>query len=59
MKKQFGIVFSSELFDSEEEAILHASQMLLDCEIRAGVYVVEFDKKTRLHVIDKGGEVWE
>lgn len=50
MKKQFGIVMPSELFDSEAEALQYALEQLNDDEIPDGMYVVEVSKKTLLKV---------
>jgi len=50
MKKQFGIVMPSELFDSEAEALQYALEQLNDDEIPDGMYVVEVNKKTLLKV---------
>jgi len=60
MKKQFGIVMPSELFDSEAEALQYALEQLNDDEIPDGMYVVEVSKKTLLKVNHTGEmmEIW-
>ena len=60
MATQYGIVFPSELFDSEAEALQYALEQLNDDEIPGGMYVVEIVKKTLLKVSHdtKMMEIW-
>ena len=60
MATQYGIVFPSELFDSEDEALQYAIEQLNDDEIPGGMYVVEIEKKTLLKVShdNKIMEIW-
>lgn len=41
MKKRFGIAFPSEVFDSKDEAMKYATDLLTEEEISAGLYVFE------------------
>lgn len=41
MKKRYGVVFPNELFETQEEAVKYASDLLTEEEIGAGLYVFE------------------
>lgn len=56
---KFAIVFPDEIFETEEAAIIFASEMLIGIAVESGVYVVPVDTKTHLKVVDGVMQVWE
>lgn len=41
MKKRYGIAFHTEIFDTKDEAMKCATDLLIEEEITAGLYVFE------------------
>ena len=48
MKKRYGIVFPSECFETKEEAMKYATDLLTEEEISVGLYVFESSNMTHL-----------